>query len=793
MSGWYHMPMAVAAVALVIAPCCSGDVAGLREAAAGDPGLVHHWTFEGRAPMSDKAGANDLHQVVIGRGYGNDTVAFREGADGSTQAMHVAFDPGNRIHGASLMTRRAPNLRGRPTTIELLFRAAPVDSVQYRYVLGSKTGQRAYLAYLPESGEGKTLATYVGDSGQQELIRDLKTGVWYYYAITLNGGGAVGDVYVGDVRGKALLRRIAVNSGDPGTFPRDTRLAIGGLAEDGSLKYVWCGAVDEVAVYARHLPEETIVDHFVALTAEPDGGSPAVAVETRVISEPVEPGAPRPDPEVKPIRTEEFSRYARAYADAMIAASRSNLPEPGTPLFPIALERGTHCLPKGSVGALNTARVPQEFSRTANPQHDMNLYQILYALTRFSGDPKYAREADRVLAYFLNNCQEPRYGFYCWGEHLGWDLLDRAPGGFPAENAPNAAIHEFYRPWIFWDKSYELAPDACLRYGRAIWRHQVNHEGSVSFSRHAMVLKGDNPSRRGYEFPRHGGFYISAWAAAYAHSHDAEMLEAVEQLVAFYESRRHPDTGAIPHGTADLEYDGDGTADEIFYTPSPLTLAVELHDAADKMPEPLRTRMLELARSTDGVFLGLPHDPGPGGKGFVVFTRPGDLRPREFWLSKEDIEKGRPPRRIPYTGGWRMGYVGQYPHAWLAPGLICRYRQTHHDGYRRLILACADNYVASAPDADVTAGTVGNVILLLNAAFRIGGDEKYLRRAEWFGRWAATYLWPDSSPLPLPSKSSRQNVYAASSRCDTLVMAMLDTWQLRVRPEHEVAFVPTDR
>lgn len=92
-----------------------------------------------------------------------------------------------------------------------------------------------------------------------------------------------------------------------------------------------------------------------------------------------------------------------------------------------------------------------------------------------------------------------------------------------------------------------------------------------------------------------------------------------------------------------------------------------------------------------------------------------------------------------------------------------------------------------------TSGAIGNVILLLNAAFRISGEEKYLQRAEWFGQWALTYLWPDSHPLPLPSKPARQNIYAASSRCDTLVIAMLDTWQLRMRPEQQVDLIPTDR
>jgi len=782
-------------VAFALTLSAEANVAALRARATASSQRIHHWTFEGNLPLSDGVGSNHLKQVVIGKGYGDNKVAFRKGGDDSTQAMYVAYHPSSRDHGASLITQDPLDLESRPVTIEFLFKPEPVRTSRYWYVLGFKGSRRGYIAYLPKPGEGKVLATYIGNSGEQELVSDLKTGVWYYYAINLNNGSAVCDVYIGEASGEPILRKVAVNMGDRETFPKKSPLAIGGLAINGSLRHVWRGAVDEVTVYGGHLSDKEIATHFAALLAKPGGEPPEVEIRTRVIAPPVDPNAPPAEPEVKEVKTRAFFDYVKRYADAMIEKSRRNLPEPATPLFPITLNRETYRLPEGRVGALITARVPQQFSAIANPQHDMNLYQVLYALTRFTGDTKYADEADKVIAYFLKHCAEPRYGFFCWGEHLGWDLRKHAPGGFPADNAPNTAIHEFYRPWIFWDKSFEVAPEACLRYARAIWRHQINHEGGLSFSRHAMVMKGDDPSRRGYEFPRHGGFYISTLAAAYAHTQGKEFLGAVEQLVAFYESRRHPKTGAIPHGTTDVELDREGNASEIFYSPSPLTLGIELHDSADKMPADLGKRMLDLAAGTDKVFLELPHDPGPGGKGFVVFARPDDLEPREFWVKKEDIEQGRPPRRIPYTGGWRMGYVGQYPHSWLASGLIRRYEQTKHQGYRRHVLACADNYLRASPgrDDDVTAGAIGNVILLLNAAFEMSGEEKYLERAEWFGRFAITCFWPDELPLPLPSRSARENVYAASSRCDTLAMAMLETWQLRTRSRQKAELLPTDR
>ena len=78
----------------------------------------------------------------------------------------------------------------------------------------------------------------------------------------------------------------------------------------------------------------------------------------------------------------------RRFADAMIEHSRENLPAPKLPLFPIVLTRDKFQVPRVKVSNLYTARVPQEFKSIANIDHDLNLDQIFYALTKITGEAK---------------------------------------------------------------------------------------------------------------------------------------------------------------------------------------------------------------------------------------------------------------------------------------------------------------------------------------------------------------------------------------------------------------------
>lgn len=53
-------------------------------------------------------------------------------------------------------------------------------------------------------------------------------------------------------------------------------------------------------------------------------------------------------------------------------------------------------------------------------------------------------------------------------------------------------------------------------------------------------------SRTGYEFPRHGGFYIATWAVAYERTKEPAFLQAIESLLDGFEARRNKVTGIMP-------------------------------------------------------------------------------------------------------------------------------------------------------------------------------------------------------------------------------------------------------
>jgi hypothetical protein len=286
------------------------------------------------------------------------------------------------------------------------------------------------------------------------------------------------------------------------------------------------------------------------------------------------------------------------------------------------------------------------------------------------------------------------------------------------------------------------------------------------------------------------------------------MPAAIEAVVDFYLAERDPKTGAIPHCSSIPNW---------LRPESTVSLAISLWDAIPLVPEGLAKKMRELGESIDEVFLKLPHDPGPGGKGLVLTTTL-DLKPTDLWLLESgkwttDPPEGNvlPPRHKAYTEGWVSAYVGPVPHSTMIGYCIERHKQLppaepHAQGYRKLIVGVADGYLESKGELEpreengkkvqpkVDTGTIGRVIGLMNYAWRLTGDEKYLKSAEWFCDWATEKFWGYGLPLPLPSVpfSEKQNFYSASARSDTLAMAMLETWLLRNKPGMKVKFRWTD-
>lgn len=436
---------------------------------------------------------------------------------------------------------------------------------------------------------------------------------------------------------------------------------------------------------------------------------------------------------------ERYLELTRAYADAMIEHGRDTYGEMSSPLFASALDRTTLRLPE-TLPDIEGVRAHDRSYRGGNPMHDLCLYLLLYDLTEVTGDAKYAREADAALEWFFHHAQSPATGLFAWGEHLYWDFVNDTVGGND--------IHEFYRPWLPAARSYALAPGPMEAYARGLWFHQIGDHERGYFSRHARW--SEHRPATGNEFPRHGGFYIAQWADAYAHSGRYLFLAAIEALLDYFESARHPETGAIPAVQPGAD------RGNIVWTTSNVSLAIDLWEGAAKVPEPLAERMRASALANDAHFLRLEHDLGPAGRGFVATA------------SRDEF---RAPSKGAFCPTWASGY-GDRTNAGTAMMCYERHLQGGNDGYRRLILEAAALYLEAEPDSGIELfpGAFADPILLMIAANRLENSPRYLERAMVFADQAVALFWDDG---PLPRASSRTDHYETLTRGDLLARALL--------------------
>lgn len=482
------------------------------------------------------------------------------------------------------------------------------------------------------------------------------------------------------------------------------------------------------------------------------------------------------------INSPDYLQIVLAYADTLITKGRDNYGSRHSPLFTAALDRETHLLLEGEKlekvknldretwGIRNSDR-----SLTgANPMHHLNLYQTLYALSEVTDDDKYVTEADNALSWFFSNCQSEVTGLLAWGEHMGWDFREEQP--IVGEEYHSEGTHEFFRPWVLWDRSFSLVPKACNRFARGLWHHQIGNKETGNFSRHALYPR-HSPGLNSH-YPRHGGFIINTWAHAFSEAEQDSALfrEAMNTLVTFFKNQRSPYSRGLPAETA-MRSEG-----MLMWPQSNLSLAIDLYIAAEMVPADLAKRMKQQAAVTDTVFLNLDHELGPEGRGFVKAANTNTLVPADV----------RGQHHRVYTRMWATGY-GESINAEVANICMLRYRQGRDGQYKNLVVQAADRYLESEPDIDypIYPGTLGNVIWALLNAHELTGENKYMARADYFAKKSIDMFIDETSPLP--KASTHHEHYEAITRGDTLMMALLRLWSVQNGISGELDLVFTDR
>lgn len=461
----------------------------------------------------------------------------------------------------------------------------------------------------------------------------------------------------------------------------------------------------------------------------------------------------------KEIQNPEYLEIVQDFADTMLEFGRDHYGAEQSPLFATTLDRETKAIPEGPrrEALYNLKREEwgiREHDRMmtgANPMHDLNFYQILYSLSKVTGESCYAQEADATLKWFFENCQSDVTGLMAWGEHIGWDfysekLIDKKAG----------TNHEFYRSWELWPEIYRLSPENALTFAQGLWDHQIGDHTTGKFSRHAKYDR--HAPGFDSEYPRHGGFYIHTWAHAYKYSQDEKYLKYIKTLIAYFESRRQKSTGMIPAESAERS---KGT---MVWVPVNLSLAICLGNSIPFMPDSHAYVMKESAAKIDELFLALPHEPGPNGKGFIAtvqapFDSPGEAK------------------FVGWTKVWQTGY-GSTTNAGVANRCIVRFNQTQNENFLPVIRSAAEAYLTTEPDIDfpVYPGTMGQVILLLVDSYRLFGDEIYLERAHHFANRAVEMFFENNNALP--KASTKHDHYEAVTMADTMLMSFLKLFSI---------------
>jgi hypothetical protein len=183
-------------------------------------------------------------------------------------------------------------------------------------------------------------------------------------------------------------------------------------------------------------------------------------------------------------------------------------------------------------------------------------------------------------------------------------------------------------------------------------------------------------------------------------------------------------------------------------------MAIECDGSANRVPEPLASRLRGFASREDEIFCSLPHDI-KGAAGFLLGAA-------------KDTGKLE-DRRSPL---WQGRYGGSTT-AQIAMMCVSRYDNTGKIGYRSLILATADAYLNSLPplDADAWPVTFGHAISLQLAAWRHSADWKYMEQARKFGEVAIEKLWGTNA---LPKASYKTEHYETITGADTLALALIE-------------------
>jgi outer membrane protein assembly factor BamB len=167
------------------------------------------------------------------------------------------------------------------------------------------------------------------------------------------------------------------------------------------------------------------------------------------------------------------------------------------------------------------------WAQDSNLLWDTENVRLFYALSKETGDPRYAKAADEYLQYFLKHCVSRTTGLFAWGEHIAYNVQDDEIHG---------QRHELQHSAPLWEEMWKFDPDAVRQEIEAVYRYHITDKRTMAFDRHANFWNG-LPERDQATIIGYFGTYSEAFAYLYEKTADAKYLEWARKLLMAFQSK----------------------------------------------------------------------------------------------------------------------------------------------------------------------------------------------------------------------------------------------------------------
>jgi neutral ceramidase len=228
--------------------------------------------------------------------------------------------------------------------------------------------------------------------------------------------------------------------------------------------------------------------------------------------------------------------YVRQCLDVLIECGTDRYGAAHSPLLMNILDVRTRECPADPEAFDEAYRVTRRERRGpggGNLWMDQETIRAMYALSRQTGDLRYAQFADRSLSHVMTQMVDEK-GLFWWGWHRHYDAhRDEMTG-----HAGN--WHEIHVQRGAWPELWAVDARAVTRQIEALWEWHVIDKATGEVNRH-------DDGRRGCDFAMSAGEILRAFALLHHQTHQPQWLQRARLLADYYWQRRHPETNLIPN------------------------------------------------------------------------------------------------------------------------------------------------------------------------------------------------------------------------------------------------------